>query len=358
MVIYEKEKIGKLYGRPLVEGDPNCINNKDILIKKEDNFITLAERKKGRLQTLSNVSTIGKDYGMFSLTIITVFNHYDIKVTSVYNPCTLKEAFFTLPNLIMVDSEGAAVMDINISEFTQLLYVPEKSIDKDVWLDKETIKNLIKENMVDTTSELTLEFLGLKYFTPIVCIQFPFASFKDGLLKEVGSTENSYRMEEGGVYDIYFSSINYKGDTVTDKFDIAGVEKSKAMGKATDESYIVVKSPLLILSPLVNGVFVIGKLAGTTDMTSDMVLINCMQMDTKFMREMLGLPESVVIPCKEGEYIKYPNIYTLNTKEKSLSSIEDTIKENKQVLLNILEKKVAQLKESINSASQETDTQQ
>lgn len=350
----KKKKIGKLYGRPLVEGDPNCINNKDILIKKEDNFITLAERKKGRLQTLSNVSTTGKNYGMFKLAMETSSVPSVVKVTSVYNPCTLKEAFFTLSTLCMVDSESAIAVDEELSDSIEILYTSGARLDKDVWLDKETIKNLIKENMVDTASELTLEFPGLKYFTPIICITFPFASFKDGLLKEVGSTKNSYRMEEGWVYDIYFSSINYKGDTVTDKFDIAGYEKSKAMDKATDESYIVVTSPILILSPLVNGVFVIGKLAGTTDI----VLINCMQMDTKFMREMLGLPESVIIPCKEGEYIKYPNIYTPNTKEKSLSSIEDTIKENKQVLLNILEKKVAQLKESINSASQETDTQQ
>ena len=40
------------------------------------------------------------------------------------------------------------------------------------------------------------------------------------------------------------------------------------------------------------------------------------------------------------------------------SSIEEIINENKQVLLSILEKQVAQLKEAIDSASQETDTQQ
>lgn len=349
----KKKKIGKLYGRPLVEGDPNCINNKDILIKKEDNFITLAERKKGRLQTLSNVSTIGEDYGMFRLAMETSSVPSVVKVTSVYNPCTLKEAFSTLPTFCMVDSESATAVDEDISEDIQLLYIV-KSMGKDVWLDKETIKKIIKENMKSYTSELTLEFPGLKYFTPTICISFPFASFKDGLLKEVCTTSSNSYIQSTFIDKVYFSNINYKGDIVTDKCNIAGGVVNRVLNKATDESYIVVKSPLLILSPLVNGVFAIGKLAGT----SDMVLINCMQMDTKFMREMLGLPESVVIPCKEGEYIKYPNIYTPNTKEKSLSSIEDTIKENKQVLLNILEKKVAQLKESINSASQETDTQQ
>lgn len=347
----KKKKVGNLYGRPLVEGDPNYIKNKEILVKKEGKFVTLAERQRNELLTLSSISDTGENYGDIKIAMV-LYPTEGLKIDIIYNPDTLHAVAKKVPTLAYSsDYKCAEAFEYTIDSELFMLYFKDVEIAKDdKWFDRNILVNLIKDNVV---SAYNYEVPGIKRLAPLIFFRVPFASFKDGILKGIGTTKENTKAGAKYPQNICFSSANYKGDSVEDKFEIAGYVENEAMNVATDESYIVVKNSLMTFSPLVNGIFTIGTLAGT----SDLVLINCMKMDLKFVREMLGLPESVVIPCKEGEYIKYPNIYNFeetSTRARNTNSMQDTLNENREMLLNILKKQVASLEAAIGESSEES----
>lgn len=276
--------------------------------------------------------------------------HYKLQIK--YNPNSLQEAFCTLPTLFYdSDKVGKTIEDASLIEVTLNIFLPEFNIsEENKWLDRDTIKNLLKDNL--TFSESYLEKMpGVKTYISFLSFTVPFASFKNGHLKEISATTERYYVYTQSLTKACFSNVNYKGNNVEDKFEMAGYAANQVNNITTDESYVVVMYPILFLCPLINGIFTLGTLAGT----SDMVLINCIEMDTKFIREKLGLPESVVIPCKEGEYIKYPNIYVPDEAVGMTDavSIEDTLNENRQMILDRLKKQVASLEEDINTSTQE-----
>lgn len=49
-----KKKVGELYDRPIVIGNPNEVNKDEILLKNEGGGITLSERKNGELEDITN----------------------------------------------------------------------------------------------------------------------------------------------------------------------------------------------------------------------------------------------------------------------------------------------------------------
>lgn len=343
----KKKKVGNLYGRPLVEGDPNYIKGKEILVKKEDKYITLAERKKIGLQTLSNVSTVGENYG------IATFKSTGTSMVAqaIYNPSNIQEVFNPLPSLSysIEDKQGVSIIRDILAELWGLLeHIPIIKIAEEAkWVDTDIIKSLIKDNMNFSYADtLSVDICGITVIAPMIQIRLPYAAFENGHLMGVGTTTDSSTLEQIDFQDLHFSSINYKGDAVEDKFEIAGTTKNTAMNVATDESYVVVKNAILLISPLINAAFTVGVLTGT----SDLVLINCIKMDTSFMRKALRIPESAVISSKEGAYIKYPNIYVpeeTNTRMRNSNSRNNSMNDVREMLLNVLKKQVASLEAAI-----------
>lgn len=49
-----KKKVGELYDKPIVVGNPNEVNKDEILLKNSGGGITLSERKDGELETITN----------------------------------------------------------------------------------------------------------------------------------------------------------------------------------------------------------------------------------------------------------------------------------------------------------------
>lgn len=49
-----KKKVGELYDKPIVVGNPNEVNKDEILLKNEGEGITLSERKGGELEDITN----------------------------------------------------------------------------------------------------------------------------------------------------------------------------------------------------------------------------------------------------------------------------------------------------------------
>ena len=132
---------------------------------------------------------------------------------------------------------------------------------------------------------------------------------------------------------------NKEGVEVQDTFYIAGTS-SKESSIDVDSSYIVITEPILFISPFVNALFT---LAVKSD-DNTLVLVNCLDINTSFLRKLYGISEYAVIPApKEGEYIeaslfdtadtmelssKEPNSFLLGKLKSSLESLIENIEVN------------------------------
>lgn len=332
------KKVGTLYGKPLVEGDPNLVRGSEILVNKEDKYITLAARnKQGEISTVSNVSTVAKQFANVGLFMNATTMEYIVR--STYTPTSLEEVFRPVPNIIYTNNSDT--ITFTIAEIAEVLsdlfgFINTLDLDVNVWTDRESLKEKIRESYIlegkPQSNHNNIPTAGFATFWPA------FIGFKQGILQGASSIigdEGGTRMVE--VSSLSLNNSNSKGEKIEDTFDILGVGTPGNLPNITiDDSYILACKPLLFISPFVNGVFVLAALQGTTNL----VLVNCMSMDTGFMREELGVPESMVIPCKEGEYVKYQGKVEeqITRGRNSLSDSNNILIESLQAMLKALTK--------------------
>lgn len=300
------KKVGTLYGKPLVEGDPNLVRGSEILVNKEDKYITLATRDKGDMKSLSDFSSMeGRFYN-----IEVMYSSRNPENTRVikthYNPDTLEKMFSNLPYISYDSSTGGITCFIRYTFSSSKIFnycTGSDYLGSTVWLDRQESKEKIKEFL--NTLEPS-QYTGYLYpINKLDGIRITMA-FRNGHFKGIIFNDTAhFSYQEFLSSPIGSSSViftNDKGEETDDSFGIVG-SKTNPSTLTIDGSYVTGR-PLLLISPLVNGMFVLGTFKGS----KDLVLMNCLELDMKHLREVLGIPESMVIPCKEGEYIKYPNM--------------------------------------------------
>ena len=274
LLCQKKKKVGSLYGRPLVEGDPNYVKDREILVKKENKFVTLAERKKGGLQTLSKACSTVENFGLiysFQIDEDAGFPSSKLQTGIICNPDTLEELFKFLP-YIRYNPKTNEAEPFLFSRYYVDSYIPytqfrEKSGSH--WKDKEYCQEILQDLVT-----LKLRPMENPIFTHFLChpyIGTTWACFKNGVLQGIWDTSNIY-LEPFEVSSIFFrgcASCNCNGEKVEDTIEIASSMPDSTLKDvdnkpATDETCLVCYGVPLILSPMVNGAFTIGKLSGTS----------------------------------------------------------------------------------------------
>lgn len=139
----KKKKVGILYGRPLVEGNVNYIKPPEILVKRENKSITLAERGGRGIKSISDQSSAEDKYGDVRLMMTMSSSGVSLIIDSYYNPKTLKEVFTFLPTISAYNSESlnigseSATAAMCIWEIENIIITPQCS-----WIGKEDTINL------------------------------------------------------------------------------------------------------------------------------------------------------------------------------------------------------------------------
>lgn len=341
----KKKKVGILYGRPLIEGDVNYIKPPEILVKQENESITLAERGNRGMKSISDQSSAEDKWGDVRLIMSLDNSSVLLIIDSYYNPKTLKEIFCFLPTISAYTSESLNIDSVSYTatmftwEMESVVVTPHYS-----WIGKEDTVNLFKKL---TGIYATYKVLNFKGMLPLMYFRIPYASFSNGKLKGIYSTgKNKSLISIRGVSSsFYFCHSNYKGEDTNDIFSIAGNTSKTTIDDAMDESYVVVENSLLVASPLVDGLFAIA----LHNKTGSLVLIKCLDVDMSYYREQLNIPKSMVISYKEGEYIEYPNIQEANTDAIMTTELPytDSTDESKNFLLKTLEQMVESMNATI-----------
>lgn len=347
----KKKKVGILYGRPLIEGDVNYIKSPEILVRCENKSITLAERGGRGMKSISDQSSAEDRYGDIKLAINAVT--YTVTIDSYSNPKTLKEVFSFVPSVMYDSSVGLDISEQgliagSVSLLSSLVYAMQDELSLtpiNVWIGTEDIPDKIKELKVQIIATKALNF---KYLLPVWYIDVPYAAFQNGHLKGIWSSiQNNYYGSNTLQGSYIFYDTNYKGEEVEDSFAIMGTMNNAnvIIPVTPDENYIQAYRPYLIVSPLVDGLFTIA----VHKETDTLVLVKCLDMDMSYYRNLLNIPESMVIPCKEGEYIEYPNIQEATTDAIMTTDLPDTDSSNekKEAMLKALEQMVESLNASI-----------
>lgn len=336
----------------MVEGDINCIKTPEILVKQENKSITLAERGSRGMKSISDQSSVEDRYGDIKISIDT--GTYTITIDSYSNPETLKEVFSFVPTVMYDSSIGLDVIEeqgllgTNYTSISRIAWIKQDELaltPRNVWIGTEDIPDKIKGLKVQTISTKALNFKNL---LPVWYIYVPYAAFQNGHLKGICSkNDNTYYGDHTPNGSYIFYDTNYNGEEVEDSFAIIGRSNNVNVSTdvPTDENYIQAFQAFLIASPLVDGLFTIA----VHKETDALVLVKCLDMDMSYYRNLLNIPESMVIPCKEGEYIKYPNIQEATTDAIMTTDLPDTdsSNENKEAMLKVLEQIAASMNESI-----------
>lgn len=345
----KKKRVGYLYGRPVIEGDENEINAHEILAKKEDGYITLAANNNG-LKSISHISSAGENFGDLVLGMgITKNSTVYVYVEEVLNPTTLEDLFFFLKynslNGTTITPNNSMPLSYMIAETGGFPFLNSTITAENTWKDQAFIKQYIEDSFSSFSDCTPLSPYHDIQIVPIFSISGGEAlcySFKKGILQGIW-TKESQEFTILGIGSLGVGNkcsvvkTNTKKVEVEDIFYIAGDTYVYSQGVIdTDESYIACNNPILFMSPFVNALFVLAVKADT----NTPVLVNCMNINTKPLREVFGIPENRVIAApKEGDYIEYPNVTTTEETTKSRS-----INRGSSVLVEALQKMVDSLK--------------
>jgi hypothetical protein len=159
---------------------------------------------------------------------------------------------------------------------------------------------------IDTPKDLTI--------TSIFWLALNHVAFKDGIIQGFYQNlhGNNPKMKavrnDTEIRMMEKVSLNHDAKDANDSFIIIGgrvndIDSSYTVNPdiGLDESFTEVYFPWLLVSPFVNAVFVIC-LKKDTD--APVLIKNCMSVNTELIRKSYGIPEYMVIPCKEGEAIE------------------------------------------------------
>lgn len=347
----KKKRVGTLYGKPVVEGPENELKAFEIIAKKENDYITLAAKNKkgGEIKSLSTFSSIGENYGDCIMAVNQ--DIYFIKTKLVINPKTLKDVF-CLDFIRKSDDKATISFFIQSSLDVYLVDDSYLSADQSSWKDKDSIRQCL----LNLCSSYNSDDVEHKYiFNNIRAVPLFFYisgqpedtsikfAFKNGCIQGAFANKGANMLIHNMFTESTISGIavktNYKGDEVQDTFHILGTSVNTEV-PYMDSSHIALCRPILLISPFVNALFAVA--IKSDDNT--LVLVNCLDINTSFLRKLYGISEYAVIPApKEGEYIeaslldtadtmelssKEPNSFLLGKLKSSLESLIENIEVN------------------------------
>lgn len=371
-----KKKVGQLYGKPIVEGDVNIINDHEILLRKKDkDTLSLAKKTEQGIVTSYTPSlreddivstTLGQTYvpiydedGDVSYMIGT-----DIWI-EVLN--SLQDVFSSIGNLYIYNDEIScnAPYGYLTAACYYLLNLDEFHSKEGSW-DKEDIKKLILENISTAASRETdvayVSTLECKHNVCWVWVSLPGVSyFKDGILTKNVSSDSSY-IQFSPVTNIILknnpqevNNKNFKGEETKSLFKLLGSNSiTTTPPEDIDESYVAIQTEYLLMHPLLNGLFTLGTLNGT----DTIVIVKCLDLDLSDLRKMFHIPESRVIPSgKEGDYWIYPNQSASVIASESTQSLDDPMTTFKTMMLGHLKTRVAALEKELGIDDTDIDTE-
>lgn len=326
--------MGTLYGRPIVEGDENSIGTHEILAQKEEgNKVVLLERNsEGKLVEISPNKFMFlwsvKDpshstYEYIDNTLYAPSCVYgeaeDLK--QIFNHCIDRFYASSTSGTIMENSYYMIGLPADLSgSFAKSIWVPCLH-KEEAWYDLNMTRNIIKkgiESMLDNMYGTNIKYTEYKKFDVTCCntgiipiFLFMFHHYLPMAFDKSGVVQGFYnKLKEGGASfgtdyeceNLKPINTNCKEEKVENNFVIPYSVHSYKSEDFQSYEYLncTIACPPLFVCPLYNGAFALFKPSNDSHKA---VFIKCIDFDMKFWRNLIGMPESKVIPTKLGMQI-------------------------------------------------------